>query len=279
MFDWLLDILSGKDLVKAGYLCWNALSDMAMSVLGSTPSDMAGGSLWNLSMTLMGIMKVVGASLFNLLFFMNFCKHTSNLRDNQTMETVITMFIKLLIGNLVVVNIDKIVNGLSAISQDFFQIVVPEGAASVQLQVTAVDDWDNDSILLGALLGAVFLIICIGAGLLLVLHVYGIFLKVFFYIVTGPLALSTIPGPEGAARSAENWLKTMVCTLGEFAGTALMLRFSAAMINTNRFLIPVPPDLLWIESAWNIIQSMMVVLLVIGSVKAVDSMLRRAFGF
>lgn len=279
MFDWLFDFLSGKTIVQAGYYIWNAMSDAAMALLGSTPSQLAGGSLWNVSITLMDFMKVIGASLFNLMFFMNFCKNSANLRDNQTMETIVTMFIKALVGNLLIVNIENIINGICVIMQNLFQIVAPEGAASVQLQVTSVDDWDSDSLLVGLIVALVFFVIALGAGLLLLLHVYGIFLKVFFYIIVSPLAMATVPGPEGAARSAENWLKTFLCALGEFAGTALVLRLCAAMINSNGFLIPVPNGISALESLWNMIQSMITLLLLISSVKAVDSMIRRAFGF
>ena len=279
MFDGLLDLLSCKAFVKMGYTCWNTFSDAAMALLGSAPSQVADGSLWNVSMTLMDLMMVIGASLFNLLFFANFCKQSADLRNNQTIETVMTMLIKFILGNFLIVNIKNIINGVAEIMQGVFQIVAPEGAASVALQETSVDDWDSDTLVIGFFVCAAFMIVAIAAGLLLVLHVYGIFIKVFFYIVTGPLALATVAGPEGASRSAENWFKTILCAFGEFAGTTLVLRLCAAIINSNGFLIPVPDWLGAVATLWNMAQSMLTILLAVGSVKAVDSMIRRAFGF
>ncbi|MEQ2434484.1 hypothetical protein, partial [Blautia caccae] len=190
-----------------------------------------------------------------------------------------TMLIKFILGNFLIVNIKNIINGVAEIMQGVFQIVAPEGAASVALQETSVDDWDSDTLVIGFFVCAAFMIVAIAAGLLLVLHVYGIFIKVFFYIVTGPLALATVAGPEGASRSAENWFKTILCAFGEFAGTTLVLRLCAAIINSNGFLIPVPDWLGAVETLWNMAQSMLTILLAVGSVKAVDSMIRRAFGF
>lgn len=279
MLDAIAEFLNGKDFVKAGYGIWNALADVSMGVLGQTPSEMLDGSLWALSMNLMGVMKIIAASMFNLFFFMNFCKNSANLRDNQTMETVIMMFIKLLLGNLVIVNLEGIINGLCAVMQDLFGIVAPQGTASVALQASSVDNWDNDSLILGFFIGFFFMIVCTFAGFLLILHVYGIFVKVYFYLVVGPLALATVPGPEGAARTAGSWFKTMICALGEFAGTALVLRFCAVIINSSGFLIPAPEFFSSMEAAWNTIQAMLTILLTIGAVKAVDSMLRRSFGF
>ena len=74
----------------------------------------------------MDLMMVIGASLFNLLFFANFCKQSADLRNNQTIETVITMLIKFILGNFLIVNIKNIINGVAEIMQGVFQIVAPE---------------------------------------------------------------------------------------------------------------------------------------------------------
>ena len=283
MLDWLFDLLSGKTLVKFGFDCWNSLSGVAMTLLGSTPAQVADGTLWNVSMNLVTVMKIVGASLFNLLFFVNFCKNSANLRDNQTLETIVTMFIRVILGNVLLLNFNTIINGLAEIMQAVFFIVAPDGTGSIALQGDSVDDWfwdyDADSMMLSLILSMVFLLVALAVGLLLILHVYGLFIKVFFYIVVGQLAIATVPGAEGAAKAAESWFKTFLCALGEFAGTALVLRFCSAMINGSGFIIPVPDNLLVYESLWNIGQCMLVMFLAILSVKTVDSMIRRSFGF
>lgn len=283
MLEWIASLLSGKILVKFAFDCWNSFSGVAMGLLGSTPAQIADGSLWEISMNLVNVMKIIGASLFNMLFFINFCKRTADLKDNQTMETIITMFIKLILGNMLLVNFNYIVNGISQIMQALFQIVTPDGSGTIALQGGSVDDWfwdyDVDSIILSLILSLVMLLVSIALGLMLVLHVYGLFIKVYFYLVVGPLAISTFSGPEGAARSAENWLKTFLCALGEFAGTALVLRLCSGMINANGFIIGVPDNLLAYESIWNMIQCILVMFLALLSVKTVDSMIRRAFGF
>lgn len=283
MLDWLVSLLSGKSLVKFGYSCWNGLSGCAMGLLGSTPAELADGSLWQISIALVTVMKIVGASLFNMLFYVNFCKHSADLKDHQTLEMVMTLLIRLVLGNFLILQFDNIVNGMSQIMQALFEVVAPGGAVSVALQEDVVDDWfwywEADSMMLSLILSVVFLLVAIGAGLLLVLHVYGIFLKVFFYIIIGPLALAAVSGPEHAASSAEHWFKTFLCAFAEFSGAALMLRLCAVMINSNSFLIAVPDSLLVYESLWNIGQSMLVILLSVSGVKLVDSMIRRSLGF
>ena len=49
------------------------------------------------------------------------------------------------------------------------------------LQETSVDDWDSDTLVIGFFVCAAFMIVAIAAGLLLVLHVYGIFIKAVSY--------------------------------------------------------------------------------------------------
>lgn len=276
--DLLKDIFGMDLLVKAGYGIWNAFSSLSMLLLGTPVSNVAGGTLWSVASGVMNTMKIVGASLFNLLFYINFCKHSADFRDNQTMESILTMLVKLLLGNLVLVNIDGILNGLSEVSQGLFSVVAPEGAASVDIAISAAQEWSTSGLVFGFLLGMLFLFVCAGGGAVLLLHVYGLFIKVYFYIATAPLALGTIPGPQGAARSAESWFKTMCAAMGEFAGTALVLRLFAAMMNGNGFFIPCPDELSFMAGSWNIIQGMLTILMAVGGVKMVDSMIRRAFG-
>ena len=94
-----------------------------------------------------------------------------------------TMLIKFILGNFLIVNIKNIINGVAEIMQGVFQIVAPEGAASVALQETSVDDWDSDTLVIGFFVCAAFMIVAIAAGLLLVLHVVWHFYKGVFFIL------------------------------------------------------------------------------------------------
>lgn len=279
MFDWVLEYFSGTTMVEIGYTVWNVLVRTAINLLGTPITQIAGGSLIGLAGPLMITVKIIGASLFNLLFFLNFCKRSADLRDNQTMETIISLMIKLILGNLLIVNLENIISGLYSIMMSFFVLLRGDNPNLISINIASLDDWDRDSFLIGQIVSIVFFLVCVGGGLLLVLHVYGIFLKVFFYMVVAPLAIATVPGPEGAARSAENWLKTFLCAFGEFAGMALVLRMCAAIFNSNGFLIQAPDIFLAFESVWNMIQGMLIILLTVGTVKGVDNMIRRAFGF
>lgn len=279
MLEKLAEIFSGKACVKAGYDLWNALTGAAVELIGQAPSELAGGALWKISTALLISMKLIGASLFTLLFLINFCKKTANLREDRPFELQVELFFKLILGNYLLVNVDTILSGLVELMQAMLGVVAPDGMASLILTPVPVDDWDNDSLVIGLIFGVVFMGVCLAGGLMLILHVYSVFFKMYYYMVISPLALATVGGPEGAARSAENWLKTFLCCLLEFVGMILMLRLCAALINANGFFIAAPPGWEATESLWNMIQSMLVILLTVGSVKTVDNLTRRALGF
>lgn len=283
MFDmitnWIAELLNGKIWVWMGISVWNALTESAMNMFHVPIRSFGGGSAWAFVETLLVSMKIVGASLFTCLVYVNFCKKSANLKESMTMEIVFELLIKVLLGQYVILYLDSILNGLIEMMQALISVVAPGGTDAIRLNMLQVYEWDNDSILLGAALGFIFWLVCIAAGIALNLFVYGVFFKIFYYSIVAPLALGTIPGPEGAARTAEGWLKAMICALFEFVGMIIVLKLCAAVINTNGFLMECPASLLAFETAWNIIQYAIMILMSVGVVKGVDTMTRRAFGF
>lgn len=275
----ILDLFNGQLVVTWAYTVWNTLAGAALALIGQAPSQVADGMLWQISKNLLAVMQVIGASLFTVFFFVNFCKRSSNLRENLTLEVTATLFLQLLLGDLVLLNLSAILDGLIGMGQGLIGIILPNGNVSFFLQPGAVDEWDTDSFIIGLLLALTFGIFCLGCGLLLVFFVYSVYFKIFFFLVAAPLALGTLGGPPGALRSAEAWFKGMLCAVTEFAGMALALRLCAALINSNSFFNSTPDAFLAFETAWNIIQSMLIVLLCTTSAKGAESLIRRAFGF
>lgn len=279
MLEKMAGFLNMKLIVKWGVDIWNALSAAATGLFTFTPSRLADGTLWDITTSLLISMKLIGASLFSLMFMINFCKNSSNLRENKTMEIEVELIIKLILGDFVIVNIDTILNGMLEIMQSLSGIVSPEEKLSLKLTVPPLADVDEDSLLFGLILGIIFILISLFGGLLLILFVYSVFLKIFYYIVVSPLALAGIAGPERISGTAENWLKTFCCCILEFVGMILMLRLCGTIVNSKSFFIDAPAGWRDMDLFWNMIQSILFILLTVGSVKTVDSLTRRAFGF
>ena len=219
-----------------------------------------------------------------VLFLINFVKETADIRHNTTLESAFLMILKLIIGNVVLLNLKSIILLVIGMEQDLLGIVAPSGSASLQLTIPGLDDWEMSAqgAVLGFLLGFLFIIVAVGGTIVILWTAYGVFFKIFFYIATAPLAMSTILGTQGMSHSAYAWIKTFLCALGELAGMILMLRLGAALINAQGFFPALPEGGIWDilgMQVWGGLQCTLSIIIIVGGVKSVDSLIRRAFGF
>ncbi len=282
--DFILDLLNGSLLFQWGLFIWNALIGFAWDILQTNPQILAGGTLWDTADGVFQLFEIVGAALMTILFMINFVKETADIRHNTTLESAFVMILKLVIGNVVMLNLKSILVLIIGMEQDLLGIVAPSGSASLQLTIPGLEDWEItvQGGFLGFAMGFLFIIVAIGGVIVILWTAYGVFFKIFFYIATSPLAMSTILGTQGMSHSAYAWIKTFLCALGELAGMVLMLRLGTALINAQGFFPELPEGGIWDllgPQVWGGLQCTLSILVVVGGVKSVDAMIRRAFGF
>lgn len=282
MVDWILDglidallTLFGTAIVESGFYTWNTFIELASGTFSTPPSAFAEGTVWQAVQYALISLKLIGASLFSIFFYMNLFKKTVDLKHGWTMEVVIEAFIKLLVGNLVFVNLDTIIDTGIAIGQDLLGYIVPGGEAALTFDVEIIEEWDADSAGVGILVGLLFFLVCLIGGLAINLYVYGLFFKLYYVVMTAPLALSAIAGPEEVFRTAEGWIKTFIATVFEFFGVQFMLWLCAVFVNSGSYFIDCPVPFL--ESAWNMLQVMLAILITLSSAFGVHEMTRRTF--
>lgn len=288
MFDNIIsaiaDLLNGSFFFQCGIGIWNALIGYAWDILQTNPQNLADGILWDTADGIFQLLQIVGASLMTVLFMINFVKETADIRHNTTLESAIYMILKLIVGNVVLLNLKSLILLVIGMEQDLLRIVAPSEDTSLILTIPGLDEWEISAqgALLGFALGLLFIVVTVAGTIVILWTAYGVFFKLFFYIATAPLAMSTLLGTQGMSHSAYSWIKTFLCALGELAGMVLMLRLGAALINAQGFF-PEPPeggiwDLLGPQT-WGGFQCTLSIIIVVGGVKSVDSLIRRAFGF
>ena len=280
----ITSILNGSLLFQLGIGIWNGLIGYAWDILQTNPQNLADGMLWDTADGIFQLLQIVGASLMTVLFLINFVKETADIRHNTTLESAFLMILKLIIGYVVLLNLKSIILLVIGMEQDLLGIVAPSGSASLQLTIPGLDDWEMSAqgAVLGFLLGFLFIIVAVGGTIVILWTAYGVFFKIFFYIATAPLAMSTILGTQGMSHSAYAWIKTFLCALGELAGMILMLRLGAALINAQGFFPALPEGGIWDilgMQVWGGLQCTLSIIIIVGGVKSVDSLIRRAFGF
>ena len=124
----------------------------------------------------------------------------------------------------------------------------------------------------------IFVIVCIAAGVVLVVTVYLAYLKIFVYAAIAPLALSTLTGPRELQQTAFSWMRTFVAALLELMGMTLVMRLGAILIGNGGLVSAVGEGAEVNGGLLAMIQCIISVVITAGAVKAVDSMMRRAMG-
>lgn len=280
----LASVLNGTALFKAGCTVWNALIGYAWDMLQTDPRNLADSALWNEAYRIFQLVQILGASLVNIFFLINFCKETSDIKHGMTLESSIQSFIKLVIVDAIFLNLSDLLIKIVEIEQAFLGIVAPAGSESIELKIDSLDSWDIgiNGVILGNIFGLFFLIICIGGAIIVLWTVYRVFLKIFFYLAIAPLALSTYAGPQGISHSGSSWVRTFLCAVFELAGMVLMLRLGTILINAAGLFPEPSEDILGVilgTQGWQGLQCILSVFIITGSVASADSMIRRAFGF
>lgn len=233
IFNTLFSAYNGTALFRVGCWIWNILIGYAWDMLQTDPRELADQALWNEAYRIFQLMQILGASLVNIFFLINFFKETSDIKHSMTLESSIQSFIKLVIVDAIFLNLSNLLIKIVEIEQDLLGIVAPAGADSIKLKIDSLDDWEFkiEKAILGNIFGLFFLIICIGGAIIVLWTVYRVFLKIFFYLAVAPLALSTYAGPQGISHSGSSWVRTFLCAIFELAGMILMLRLGTILIN------------------------------------------------
>lgn len=280
----LVSVLNGTALFKTGCTIWNALIGYAWDMLQTDPRNLAGSALWDEAYRIFQLVQILGASLVSIFFLINFCKETSDIKHGMTLESSVQSFIKLIVVDVIFLNLSDLLIKIVEIEQAVLGIVAPAGSESIELKIDSLDSWEIgvNGVIFGNIFGLFFLIICIGGAIIVLWTVYRVFLKIFFYMAVAPLALSTYAGPQGISHSGSSWVRTFLCAVFELAGMVLMLRLGTILINAAG-LFPNPSDdilgAILGTQGWQGLQCILSVFIITGSVASTDAMIRRAFGF
>ena len=141
MPEWLFDFLSGPT-IKIAAAIWNSSMKLIIKLVCSTPQKFSTGTWAFVKENLYPWAEGIGLSALNLLFMIAFLKAVSNLHQNITLEMVIEAMIKVVVANVLYLNILNIMTTIfsisSAMAKEVFTIDAPD---------LKVEDMEFDSII------------------------------------------------------------------------------------------------------------------------------------
>ncbi|MCO7152204.1 hypothetical protein NIA73_01430 [Anaerobutyricum hallii] len=129
MPEWLFDFLSGPT-IKIAEAIWNSSMRLIIKLVCSTPQKFSTGTWAFVKENLYPWAEGIGLSALNLFFMIAFLKAVSNLHQNITLEMVIEAMIKVVVANVLYLNILNIMTTIfsisSAMAKEVFTIDAPD---------------------------------------------------------------------------------------------------------------------------------------------------------
>lgn len=271
--DILTDLLSGLfygPFYSLAYLVWNWCMGMCTGIMGSTPEDFSPTAWSYVQNDLYPWAIGIGASLMNLFFLIGFCRAVSNFKENITLELCVESMIRLVVLNIL------LQMGFNLI-RTFFRIA---SALSVQLMrmehlAFYTSDADVGAHLFWWLFGLLYFLVACVTGIMIVLTVYGRYVKLYLLIVFFPLAMPSLAAGRGVDATAYAWVKSFLSNVFEIVVIALVLSISSMLI--EGFPLIDVPVLDWFDGFGSAIRSLLSMILMTGAVKAATTYLKEAF--
>lgn len=273
MPEWLFNYLSGFSIQIATGI-WNTSMKLIAGMVSSTPQDFSRGTWVFVRDTLYPWSIGIGLSILNLFFIIGFLKAVSNLHQNITLEMVMETLVKIVVANVLFLNILNIMTIIfkmaSAMAKEVFLLKVPE---------LKVDDMDLGSALFYALFGFLFVLVAIVCSFLMIWTVYSRYIKLYVLVVLAPFAMGTIVGGQESERTFYAWIRTFLLNTFEIVVIALTMVISFKLIGAGVSLFDGKNIVTSVvDGFWDVLNSLFTMILVTAAVKGANTFLAKAMG-
>lgn len=235
MPQWIQGFFKGP-FVVLGEAVWKAMMSLAMGIMSTTPQDYAPTAWEYVSGELYSWTLGIGISMMNLFLIIGFLKNVGDLKKNLNLEMLIEFMIRIVITNIVFVNLKDAITGMFSLS----------GGLVAELPVSdiSVASWGldgtvtSDNILAFWILGFFFFITAVVCGGMIVFTVYTRYIKLYILLCTAPPAAATLVGGQGIERSGYAWLRSLIGHTFEVVIIAMVMVIVGKIMSGGTFIIP-----------------------------------------
>lgn len=271
MPSWINDLIMGP-CYTIGWAIWEIAMGMITGVAGTTPEEFSLEAWQFVTDTLYPWSLGIGVLLLNVFFFIGFLRDNSNLKENYTIEILVNAFIKVIMAN-------TLMRSGIALMQGFFTMAakLAEQVLILQTPAFAPEDKDFGTYLFFFVAGVMYVLVAIVCAVLMLLTVYGRYLKLYVMVVLAPIALSTWAGGRGVENSAYAWIKAFLANTFEIVIIALVIAIGGRLINSIDMGKMVEGLGQFVDGFGAVIQSLITMVLMTAAVKSADTYLKRGF--
>ena len=271
MPDWVTNFFGGFSIGLANTI-WKAAMALIGGLLGTPPQDFSPDA-WNfVERTLYPWSLSIGVSLLNLFFLIAICRAVSDLHHNITLEMTIEAFIKIVVANVIFLNLFLLMRLILSIAAAMVGEIF-----TTQSPDLIVDQMDIGSTLFYLLFGIFFVLAAIVCSFLMLLTVYSRYIKVYLLMVLAPFALPALIGGRETERTFYAWLKTFLLNAFEIVAIALTMAISFKIINAGISVFE-GSGLMGeaVDGFWDALNALFTMIFMTASVKGVNSLLAKA---
>ncbi|XCP84297.1 hypothetical protein ABXS75_14670 [Roseburia hominis] len=222
MPEWLSSFISDNLLFSPFYaladMIWKVLMAACTGMLSSTPQDFSAETWQYVLHDLYPWALSIGVECLNLFFILGFFKAASNLKEQLTMELFVEAMIKLVVLNVL------LVTGIPMITT-FFRMA---SALSGQVILTSpppfyTTDVDIGSRLFFYMFGLIYFFVALVCGILILITLYGRYIKLYLLVVTFPIGMPTLVGGQQIEGTAYAWIRSFLGNVFEIVIIALSM--------------------------------------------------------
>ena len=261
---------------------WNSKMAEIFQLLTQSPETFKGGGIWNVIVNIHGAVQAVGLGLLVLFFVVGVIKTCGSFTELKRPEVAIKVFVRFAIAKAAVTYGLELMMALFSIVQGLIARIMTAagfaGAGDTVLPQSIKDAINNtgffDSIPLWAvtLLGGLFITVL---SFIMIMSVYGRFLKLYMYTAIAPVPLSSFAG-EPSSSMGKSFIKSYAAVCLEGAIVVL------ACIIFSLFASAPPvvdPSASAVTQVWAYVGELIFNMLVlVGAVRMADRLTREMLG-
>ena len=261
---------------------WNSKLSEIWQLLTTSPQDFKGGSIWNVMVTINGAVQAIGLALLVLFFVVGVVRTCGSFTEVKKPEHALKLFIRFAIAKGVITYGLELMLALFNIVQGTISTIMTSAGFGTPNQTTLPSEMITtieecgffESIPLWAvtLIGGLFITVL---SFIMIMTVYGRFLKLYMYTALAPIPLSTFAG-EPSQNVGKSFIKSYCAVLLEGAVIVLACIIFSLFASTPPV---VDANAAAVTQVWAYIGELVFNMLVlVGAVKMSDRIIREMMG-
>ncbi len=261
---------------------WNGKLAEIWNLLITSPQDFKGGGIWDVIVTINGVLKSIGLGLLVLFFLTGVIKTCGSFAEVKKPEHAFKMFVRFAVAKIVVTyGMDLMLSLFNIVQGVIGSIMRASGIASSSpttmpdSMVEAIENvgfWEKIPLWAVTLIGGLFVLVL---SFVMILTVYGRFFKLYMYTAIAPIPLSAFAG-ESTQNVGKSFIKSYCAVLMEGAIIVLACIIFSVFASSPP---EVGTDVAVVTQVWSYIGELVFNMLVlVGTIKMSDRIVREMMG-